>query len=97
MYYSILIYMPYIMYYVYIFILPTKVNIVNAMAFPVVMYECKSWIIKKAEQQRIDAFHLWCQRILLRVPWTAKRLNQSVLKEINPEYSLEGLMLKLKL
>ena len=97
MYYSILIYMPYIMYYVYIFILPTKVNIVNAMAFPVVMYECKSWIIKKAKQQRINAFHLWCQRILLRVPWTAKRLNQSILKEINPEYSLEGLMLKLKL
>ena len=89
--------MPYIMYYVYIFILPTEVHIVKAMDFPVVMYRCKSWIIKKAEQQRIDAFHLWCQRILLRVPWTARRSNQSILKEINPEYSLEGLMLKLKL
>ena len=67
------------------------------MAFPVVMYGCENWTIKKAECQRIDAFKLWCQRRLLRVPWTARRLNQSILKEINPEYSLEGLMLKLKL
>ena len=67
------------------------------MVFPVVMYECESWTIKKAEHQRIDAFELWCWRRLLRVPWTARRSNQSVLKEINPEYSLEGLMLKLKL
>ena len=76
--------------------LPTKVQIVKAMVFPVVMYGCESWIIKKAECQRIDAFELWCQRRLLRVPWTA-RSNQSILKEINPVYSLEGLMLKLKL
>ena len=77
--------------------LPTKVRLVKAMIFPVVMYGCESWTIKKAEQQRIDAFELWCWRRLLRVPWTARRSNQSVLKETNPEYSLEGLMLKLKL
>ena len=77
--------------------LPTKVHIVKAMVFPVVMNGCKSWTIKKAKCQRIDAFELWCWRRLLRVPWTARRSNQSVLKEINPEYSLEGLMLKLKL
>ena len=76
--------------------LPTKVHIVKAMAFAVAMYECESWTIKKAECQRIDAFVLWCWR-LLRVPWTARRSNQSILKEIIPEYSLEGLMLKLKL
>ena len=75
----------------------TKVHMVKAMVFPVVMYECESWTIYKAERQRIDAFELWCWRRLLRVPWTAKRSNQSILKEINPEYSLEGLMLKLKL
>ena len=75
----------------------TKVHIVKAMIFPVVMNGCDSWTIKKAEHQRIDAFELWCWRRLLRVPWTARRLNQSVLKEISPEYSLEGLMLKLKL
>ena len=74
----------------------TKVHIVKAMVFPVVMYRCESWIIKKAECQTIDAFKLWCWRRFLRVPWTAKRPNQSILKEINPEYSLEGLMLKLK-
>ena len=78
-------------------ILPTKVHLVKAMVFPVVMYGCESWTIKKAEPQRIDAFELWCWRRLLRVPWTAKRSNQSILKEISPEYSLEGLMLKLKL
>ena len=77
--------------------LPTKVRLVKAMAFPVVMYECESWIIKEAEHQRIDAFELWCWRRLLRVSWTARRFNQSILKEISPEYSLEGLMLKLKL
>ena len=77
--------------------LPTKVCIVKAMVFPVVMYGCESWIIKKAEHRRIDAFELWCWRKLLRVPWTARRSNQSFLKEINPEYSLEGLMLKGKL
>ena len=77
--------------------LPTKVRLVKAMVFPVVMYGCESWTIKKAEHQRIDAFELWCWRRLLRVPWTARRSNQSVLKEISPEYSLEGLMLKLKL
>ena len=77
--------------------LPTKVCLVKAMVFPVVMYGCKSWTIKKAECQRIDAFEVWCWRRLLRVPWTAKRSNQSILKEISPEYSLEGLMLKLKL
>ena len=75
----------------------TKACIVKATVFPVVMYGCESWTIKKAEYRRIDAFELWCWRRLLRVPWTAKRLNQSILKEINPEYSLEGLMLKLKL
>ena len=77
--------------------LPTKVHRVKAMVFPVVMYGWKSWTIKKAECWRIDAFELWCCRRLLRVPWTARRSNQSILKEINPEYSLEGLMLKLKL
>ena len=74
----------------------TKVHLVKALVFPVVMYRCESWTIKKAEHQRINAFKLWCWRRLLRVPWTAKRSNQSILKEINPEYSLEGLMLKLK-
>ena len=77
--------------------LPTKVHIIKAMVFPVVMYGCESWTIKKAECQRIDAFKLWCWRRLLRDPWTAKGSNQSILREINPEYSLEGLMLKLKL
>ena len=77
--------------------LPTKVHLVKAMVFPVVMYGCESWTIKKAEHQRIDAFELWCWRRLLRVPWTARRSNQSILKEISPKYSLEGLMLKLKL
>ena len=77
--------------------LPTKVHLVKSMAFPVVMYRCENWTIKKAECQRIDAFELWCWRRLLRVPWTARRSNQSILKEISPEYSLEGLMLKLKL
>ena len=77
--------------------LPAKVGIVKAIVFPVVMYGCESWTIKKAEHQRIYAFELWCWRRLLRVPWTAKRSNQSILKEISPEYSLEGLMLKLKL
>ena len=78
-------------------ILLTKVCIVKAMVFPVVMYRCERWTIKKAERRRIDAFELWCWIRLLRVPWTAKRSNQSILKEINTEYSLEGLMLKLKL
>ena len=77
--------------------LPTKVHIVKAVVFPGVMYKCESWTIKKAENERIDAFKLWCWRRLLRIPWTARRSNQSILKEINPEYSLEGLMLKLKL
>ena len=77
--------------------LPTKVCLVRAMVFPVVMYGCESWTIKKAECQRIDAFELWCWRRLLRIPWTARRSNQSILKEIGPDYSLEGLMLKLKL
>ena len=77
--------------------LPTKVHLVKAMVFPVVMYGCESWTVKKAEPRRIDAFELWCWRRLLGVPWTARRSNQSILKEINPEYSLEGLMLKLKL
>ena len=77
--------------------LPTEVRLVKAMVFPVVMYGCESWTVKKAERQRIDAFELWCWRRLLRVPWTARRSNQSILKEISPEYSLEGLMLKLKL
>ena len=75
----------------------TKVHLVKTLVFPVVRYGCESWTIKKAESQRIDAFELWCWRRLLRVPWTAKRSNQSILKEISPEYSLEGLMLKLKL
>ena len=74
----------------------TKLCLIKAMVFPVVMYGCESWTVKKAECRRIDAFELWCWRRLLRVPWTARRSNQSVLKEINPEYSLEGLMLKLK-
>ena len=78
-------------------ILPTKVHLVKAMVSPVVMYGCKSWTIKKTECRKIDAFELWCCRRLLRVPWTSKRSNQSILKEIGPEYSLEGLMLKLKL
>ena len=76
--------------------LPTKVHLVKSMVFPVVIYGCESWTIKKAERQRIDAFELWCWRRLLRVPWAARRSNHSILKEINPEYSLEGLMLKLK-
>ena len=76
---------------------PTKVHLVKVLAFPVVMYGCESWTIKKAEHQRIDAFELWCWRRLLRVPWTERRSNQSILKEISPEYSLEGLILKLKL
>ena len=77
--------------------LPTKVHLVQAMVLPVVMYGCESWTIKKSESRRIDAFKLWCWRRLLRVPWTARRSNESILKEISPEYSLEGLMLKLKL
>ena len=77
--------------------LPTKVRLVKAMVFPVVMYGCESWTVKTAERRRIDGFELWCWRRLLRVPWTARRSNQSILKEISPEYSLEGLMLKLKL
>ena len=77
--------------------MPTKVCLVKAMVFPVVMYGCESWTVKKAEHWRIDAFEVWCWRRLLRVPWTARRSNQSILKEISPEYSLEGLILKLKL
>ena len=77
--------------------LPTKVHLGKAMVFPVVMYGCESWTIKKTEHQRIDAFELWCWRRLLRVPWTARRSNQSILKEISSEYSVEGLMVKLKL
>ena len=77
--------------------LPTKVRLVKAMVFPVVIYGCESWTVKKAERRRIDAFELWCWRRLLRVPWTARRFNQSVLKEISPGFSLEGMMLKLKL
>ena len=77
--------------------LPTKVCLVKALVFPVVMYGCESWTIRKAERQRIDAFELWCWRRLMRVPWTARRSNQSILKETNPAYSLGGLMLKLKL
>ena len=77
--------------------LPTKFRLVKAMVFPVVMYGCESWTIKKAKRQRIDAFELWCWRRLLRVPWTARKSNQSILKEISPECLLEGLMLKLKL
>ena len=76
--------------------LPTKVYLVKAMVFPVVMYGCESWTVKKAECRRIDAFELWCWRRLLRIPWTARKSNQSILKEISPEYSLEGLILKLK-
>jgi len=76
--------------------LPTKVHLVKAMVFPVVMYGCESWTVNKAKSQRIDAFELWCWRRLLRVPWTVRRSNQSILKEISPEYSLEGLMQKLK-
>ena len=77
--------------------LPTKVHLVKAMVFPVVTYGCESWTVKKAERQRFDAFDFWCWRRLLRVHWTARRSNQSILKEISPGYSLEGLMLKLKL
>ena len=77
--------------------LPTKVHLVKAMVFPVVMYGCESWTIMKAQHRRTDVFELWCWRRLSRVPWTARRYNQSILKEISPEYSLEGLMLKLKL
>ena len=77
--------------------LPTKVHLVKTMVFPVVMYRCESWIVKKAECRRIDAFEVWCWRRLLRVPWAARRFNQSILKEISPRISLEGLMLKLKL
>ena len=77
--------------------MPTKVRLVKAMVFPVVMYGCESWTVKKDERRRMDAFELWCWRGLLRVPWTARRSNQSILKEINPGISLEGLMLKLKL
>ena len=77
--------------------LPTKVHLVKAMVFPVAMYRCESWTVKKVERQRIDAFELWCWRRLLRVPWTARRSNQSILKEISPGISLEGMMLKLRL
>ena len=77
--------------------LPTKVRLVKTMVFPVVMYGCESWTVKKAERRKIDAFELWCWRRLLRVPWTARRSSQSILKEISPEYSLEGVMLKLRL
>ena len=77
--------------------LPTKVHLVKSIVLPVVMYRCESWTVKKAERQRIDAFELWCWRRLLRVPWTARRSNHSILKKVSPEYSLEGLMLKLKL
>ena len=77
--------------------LPTVVYLIKAMVFPVIMYRCESWTIKKAEHRRIVAFDMWCWRRLLRIPWTARRSNQSILKEISPEYSLEGLMLKLKL
>ena len=77
--------------------LPTKVHLVKAIVFPLVIYGCESWTIKKAERQKIDGFELWCWRRLLRVPWIARRSNQSIIKEISPEYSREGLMLKLKL
>ena len=77
--------------------LPIKIHLVKAVVFPVIMYSCESWTVKKAEHRRIDAFELWCWRRLLRAPWTAMRSNQSIIKEISPEYSLEGLMLKLKL
>ena len=80
-----------------IFTLPTKVHLVKAMIFPVVIYGCESWTVKKAEHRRIDAFELWCWRRLLRVPWTARRSNQSILKQTSPRWSLEGMMLKLKL
>ena len=83
-------------FYIYLLIKSTKVHLVKAMVFPVVMYRCECWTIKKAEHQRIDAFNLWCWTRLLSVPWTARRSNQSILKEISPGYSLEGLMLKLK-
>ena len=76
--------------------MPTKIRLVEAMVFPAVMYGCENWTIKKAEHRRVDAFELWCWRRLLRVPWTARRYNQSILKEISPEYSLEGLILELK-
>ena len=89
-------YITYI-YIIHVYILPTKVRVVKAMVFPEVMYGCESWTIKKDEHQRIDAFELWPWRRLLRVPWTARRPNQSILKEISPEYSLHGLMLKLEL
>ena len=89
------VYITYI-YIIHVYILPTKVRVVKAMVFPEVMYGCESWTIKKDEHQRIDAFELWCWRRLLRVPWTARRSNQSIFKEISPEYSLEGPMLKLK-
>ena len=85
----------YMLFFLLLFL--QKVHLVKAIVFPVVMYGCESWTIKKAECRRIDAFGLWCWRRLLRVPWTARKLNQSILKEISPEYSLEGLMLKLKL
>ena len=78
-------------------ILPTKIHLVKAMVFPMVMYRCESWTVKKAESRKIDAFELWCWRRLMRVPWTARRSNQSILKEISPGISLEGMMLKLKL
>ena len=77
--------------------LPTQIHLVKATVFPVVMYGCESWTVKKVERRRIDAFELWCWKRVFRVPWTARRSNQSILKEIGPEYSLEGLMLKLKL
>ena len=89
------VYITYI-YIIHVYILPTKVRVVKAMVFPEVMYGCESWTIKKDEHQRIDAFELRCWRRLLRVPWTARRSNQSIFKEISPEYSLEGPMLKLK-
>ena len=83
--------------YIYIYIVPTNVCLVKALALPVIMYGCESWTLKKAEHRIIDVFELWYSRRLLRVPWTARRSNQSILKEISPEYSLERLMLKLKL
>ena len=89
------VYITYI-YIIHVYILPTKVRVVKAMVFPEVMYGCESWTIKKDEHQRIDAFELWCWRRLLRVPWTARRSDQSIFKEISPEYSLDGPMLKLK-
>ena len=89
--------MAYVNFWDTLLLRSTKVHLVKAMVFPVVMYGCESWTIKKAEHQRIDAFELWCWRRLLRVPWTARRSNQCILKEISPEYSLEGLTLKLKI